>query len=256
MFNAFIEHPPAMAESGSATQPDRLWHRSRWSGLAGAAKPGLSVPSKLPGGALWRLVSGEADALPGDEDGRDSHSVAVGQAVAVDSFCVSWAAAFAAGCSQPKLGRPPLGAQLVRLITEMSRSNCLWGAPRLQAELLKLGLKVSEATVAKYMVPRWLRRGAGWRVFLRTQLAGLRESRKWSALICLRGHLLRTLGWNRSSPFRLRTSPVRNRLWPAQAEESALSGRSGWLAVFVIDAVEGVGTDEVVPGDCGGEIGF
>ena len=48
--------------------------------------------------------------------------------------------------------------------------------PRIHGELLKLGLKVSEATVAKYMVPRRLRRGPGWRVFLRNELAGRQES--------------------------------------------------------------------------------
>jgi hypothetical protein len=58
----------------------------------------------------------------------------------------------------------------------MSRANCLWGAPQIHGELLKLGLKVSVATVAKHMVPRRLRRGPGWRVFLRNQLAGLQES--------------------------------------------------------------------------------
>ena len=76
-----------------------------------------------------------------------------------------------------KPGRPPLDAELVRLIQEMSRSNSLWGAPRIHGELLKLGLKASEATVAKYMVPRRLRRGPGWRVFLRNELVGLQESR-------------------------------------------------------------------------------
>ena len=39
-----------------------------------------------------------------------------------------------------------------------------------------LGLKVSEATVAKHIVPRWLRRGPGWRMFLRNELAGLQET--------------------------------------------------------------------------------
>jgi hypothetical protein len=56
------------------------------------------------------------------------------------------------------------------LIEQMSRSNFLWGAPRLHGELLKLGLKASQATVAKYMVPRRLRRGPCWRVFLRNEL--------------------------------------------------------------------------------------
>ena len=80
------------------------------------------------------------------------------------------------GRGKRKPGRPPLDAELVSLIQEMSRSNCLWGASRIHGELRKLGLKVSEATVAKYMVPRRLRRGPGWRVFLRNELAGLQES--------------------------------------------------------------------------------
>jgi hypothetical protein len=75
-----------------------------------------------------------------------------------------------------KAGRPPLDAELVSLIGQMSRANCLWGAPRIHGELLKLGLKVAEATVAKYMVARRLRRGPGWGVFLRNELAGLQES--------------------------------------------------------------------------------
>jgi hypothetical protein len=58
----------------------------------------------------------------------------------------------------------------------MSRSNYLWAAPRIHDELLKLGLKVSGATVAKYMVSRELRRGPGWRRFLRNELAGLQPS--------------------------------------------------------------------------------
>jgi hypothetical protein len=36
----------------------------------------------------------------------------------------------------------------------MSRANPLWGAPRIHGELLKLGIEVSQATVAKYMVRR------------------------------------------------------------------------------------------------------
>ena len=80
------------------------------------------------------------------------------------------------GQGKRRPGRPPLDEQLVSLIGQMSRSNFLWGAPRIHGELLKLGLQVSQATVAIYMVPRRLRRGPGWRVFLRNALAGLRDS--------------------------------------------------------------------------------
>jgi hypothetical protein len=34
----------------------------------------------------------------------------------------------------------------------MSRNNPRWGVPRFHAELLKLGIEITETTVAKYMV--------------------------------------------------------------------------------------------------------
>ena len=36
----------------------------------------------------------------------------------------------------------------------MSMANPLWGAPRIHGELLKLGIEISQATVAKYMIRR------------------------------------------------------------------------------------------------------
>jgi len=35
----------------------------------------------------------------------------------------------------------------------MSRNNPRWGAPRIHGELLKLGIEITEPTVAKYIVP-------------------------------------------------------------------------------------------------------
>ena len=48
----------------------------------------------------------------------------------------------------------------------MADSNPLWGAPRIHGELLKLGLKVSQATVAKYMPRRTTPPSQTWRTFL------------------------------------------------------------------------------------------
>jgi putative transposase len=48
----------------------------------------------------------------------------------------------------------------------MSRVNWLWGAPRIRGELLKLGIEVAQATVAKYMVKGPRRPGQTWRTFL------------------------------------------------------------------------------------------
>jgi hypothetical protein len=48
-------------------------------------------------------------------------------------------------------GRPPIDAGLRALIHRMSIENTLWGAPRIQGELLKLGFAVAQSTVVKYM---------------------------------------------------------------------------------------------------------
>ena len=45
--------------------------------------------------------------------------------------------------------------------------NPLWGAPRIHAELLKLGFEVAQSSVAKYMVKRRGPPSQGWRTFLR-----------------------------------------------------------------------------------------
>ena len=37
-----------------------------------------------------------------------------------------------------------------KLIRQMCLANPFWGAPRIHGELLKLGIKVSQVTVAKY----------------------------------------------------------------------------------------------------------
>jgi transposase InsO family protein len=54
----------------------------------------------------------------------------------------------------------------VALIRRISLENPLWGAPRIHGELLRLGFRVAQSTVSKYMVPRPRRPVPGWRVFL------------------------------------------------------------------------------------------
>jgi hypothetical protein len=43
----------------------------------------------------------------------------------------------------------------------------LWGAPRIQGELLKLGFAVAQSTVAKYMARSGDPSGQTWSTFLR-----------------------------------------------------------------------------------------
>ena len=51
-----------------------------------------------------------------------------------------------------RFGRPSVDREVRDLIRQMNSTNPLWGAPRIHGELLKLGIEVSQATVAKYMV--------------------------------------------------------------------------------------------------------
>jgi len=48
----------------------------------------------------------------------------------------------------------------------MAKENPLWGAPRIHGELLKLGLDVSQATVAKGMARPTTSPSQSWRTFL------------------------------------------------------------------------------------------
>lgn len=64
-------------------------------------------------------------------------------------------------------GRPRIDGQLRELIARMVREN-RWGAPRIHGELVKLGFRVSERTVSRYVRLARPRRpsGTSWKTFL------------------------------------------------------------------------------------------
>jgi transposase InsO family protein len=69
--------------------------------------------------------------------------------------------------SRPRrVGRPPLASDFRALIRQMRAANPLWGAPRIHGELQKLGIEVSQATVAKYLGRRTGPPSQSWRTFL------------------------------------------------------------------------------------------
>jgi transposase InsO family protein len=72
--------------------------------------------------------------------------------------------------SRRRLGRPTVPTDVCELIRTMSKDNVLWGAPRIYGELLKLGIHVSQATVAKYMVRHRQPPSQTWRTFLRNHM--------------------------------------------------------------------------------------
>jgi len=69
-------------------------------------------------------------------------------------------------------GRPAVSREVRDLIRRMSLAN-RGGAPRIHGELLKLGIEVSQATVAKYMVRTRKPPSQTWRTFLENHAKGL-----------------------------------------------------------------------------------
>jgi transposase InsO family protein len=72
-----------------------------------------------------------------------------------------------------RAGRPALNVHIRALIRQMHAANPLWGAPRIHGELQKLGLTVSQATVAKYLGRRHGPPSETWRSFLRNHVSQL-----------------------------------------------------------------------------------
>ena len=71
--------------------------------------------------------------------------------------------------SRATLRQPQIPVETITLIKEMTANNRLWGAERIQGELLKVGIKVAKRTVQRYMrqarPPR--PHGQTWATFLR-----------------------------------------------------------------------------------------
>ena len=70
-------------------------------------------------------------------------------------------------------GRPEVSPEVRNLIRQMSHANPRWGAPRIHGELLKIGIEVCQATVAKYMVRHRKPPSQTWQTFLRNHTKDL-----------------------------------------------------------------------------------
>ena len=75
--------------------------------------------------------------------------------------------------SRPRKGRPQVSKDIRELIRRMSAANPRWGAPRIHGELGKLGIQVSETTVAKYMLRHRNPPSQTWRTFLTNHIKDL-----------------------------------------------------------------------------------
>src|SRR5690242_13822462 len=70
-------------------------------------------------------------------------------------------------------GRPAVSLEVRQLIRRMSRQNPLWGAPKMNGELLKLGFDISETSVSKYLVRRKGSPSQSWKTFLENHMKSL-----------------------------------------------------------------------------------
>jgi transposase InsO family protein len=76
--------------------------------------------------------------------------------------------------SRSPTGRPPLNRDLVGLIRRMWQANPTWGSQRIQAELAKLGIAVSDSTVRHYRPkPRRSASAQTWKTFLQNHAQAL-----------------------------------------------------------------------------------
>lgn len=77
--------------------------------------------------------------------------------------------------SREGVGRPKLSGETIALIQQMAKDNLLWGAKRVQGELLKLGIRAATATIQKYMRLARPRRvpTQNWSTFLKNHAEGV-----------------------------------------------------------------------------------
>jgi putative transposase len=67
---------------------------------------------------------------------------------------------------RPSAGRPPVNTEIKALVRRMAAANPLWGAPRIHAELLKLGIEAAERTISRLLPKRRTPPSQTWRTFL------------------------------------------------------------------------------------------
>ncbi len=72
--------------------------------------------------------------------------------------------------SRSKGGRPRIDPEQRKLIRDMWNANPTWGKRRIQSELAKLGISLTDSTVAKYRPKRGTPPSQTWRTFLDNHL--------------------------------------------------------------------------------------
>ena len=118
-----------------------------------------------------------------------------------------------------------MSQEIRTLISRMAAENPTWGAPRIHGELLKLGFRISEATVS-----RWLRRVRGttdrrqrWLTFLRNHRDAIAAMDFFTVPTLTFGVLycFFVIGHDRRKILRLNVTQNPNALWIVQQTREA-----------------------------------
>jgi len=108
-------------------------------------------------------------------------------------------------------GRKPISPDLKALIRRLAAENVLWGQKRIQAELARLGFKVSARTIARHM--RGVRRGPpspSWRTVLKAHAYEIYEALRDDPVIAPR--LRSAVAWRALADRRASDRLVRHQL--------------------------------------------
>jgi len=128
-----------------------------------------------------------------------------------------------------KGGRPGTPFTSIDLIRRIPHDNPLCGAPCIHGELLMLDIKVSEPTVAKYMIKRGKRPSQNWQTFIRNHLPDIVALNFLTVLTVTFGplYVLILLSHNRRKVihFNVTDAPSAYRLdvWPDRSADDFLT---------------------------------
>jgi putative transposase len=121
--------------------------------------------------------------------------------------------------SRARRGRPPIDCGLITLIRRMWEANPTWGSPRIQAELAKLGIAISDSTVRKYRPKRRPSTSAQtWKAFLENHVKELVAIDFFTVPTATFGvlYVFLVLGHERRKILHFNVTDAPSALWTAQ----------------------------------------
>jgi len=156
------------------------------------------------------------------------------------------------------IGRPGTSRVIRELIRKIASANPLWGSPRVHGELLKLGIDISERTIARLMPKRRKPPSQTWRAFLANHLKDLvsidilvvptATFRVLSVLIVLAHHRRRVVHFNvTENPTALCTAEQMIQAFPDGTEPRyLLRDRDGIYGEVFRERMKAMGMEEVI----------